>query len=46
MGIREGRRKLNVHADGQLIFNDSYHMLNAALAGFGPAYVPQDLAQP
>ena len=44
--FEKGRRKLNVHVDGQLIFNDTYQMLNAALAGFGLAYVPQDLAQP
>jgi DNA-binding transcriptional LysR family regulator len=43
--FEKGRRKLNVHVDGQLIFNDTYQMLNAALAGFGMAYVPQDLAQ-
>jgi DNA-binding transcriptional LysR family regulator len=43
--FEKGRRKLNVHVDGQLIFNDTYQMLNAALAGFGLAYVPQDLAQ-
>lgn len=43
--FEKGKRKLNVHVDGQLIFNDTYQMLNAALAGFGLAYVPQDLAQ-
>lgn len=44
--FEKGKRKLSVHVDGQLIFNDTYQMLNAALAGFGLAYVPQDLAQP
>ncbi len=44
--FEKGKRKLNVHVDGQLIFNDTYQMLNAALAGFGLAYVPQDMAQP
>ena len=44
--FEKGKRKLNVHVEGQLIFNDTYQMLNAALAGFGLAYVPQDLAQP
>jgi DNA-binding transcriptional LysR family regulator len=44
--FEKGKRKLNVHVDGQLIFNDTYQMLNAALAGFGLSYVPQDLVQP
>jgi DNA-binding transcriptional LysR family regulator len=43
--FEKGKRKLNVHVDCQLIFKDTYQMLNAALAGFGLAYVPQDLAQ-
>jgi len=42
---RDGRA-LNVHVDGQLVFNGTVPMLNAALAGFGLAYVPEDLAQP
>ena len=44
--FEKGKRKLNVNVDGQLIFNGTYQILNAALAGFGLAYVPQDLAQP
>jgi DNA-binding transcriptional LysR family regulator len=44
--FEKGKRKLNVHVDGQLIFNGTYQILAAALAGFGLAYVPQDLAQP
>ncbi len=39
-------RELKVRVDGQLIFNSTAQMLNAALAGFGLAYVPEDLAQP
>jgi DNA-binding transcriptional LysR family regulator len=39
-------RELKVRVEGQLVFNGSYQMLNAALAGFGLAYVPEDLAQP
>jgi DNA-binding transcriptional LysR family regulator len=34
-----------VRVEGQLVFNGTYQMLNAALAGFGLAYVPEDLAQ-
>ncbi len=39
-------RELKVRVEGQLVFNGSYQMLNAALAGFGLAYVPEDLAEP
>lgn len=39
-------RELKVRVDGQLVFNGTGQMLNAALAGFGLAYVPEDLAQP
>jgi DNA-binding transcriptional LysR family regulator len=39
-------QELNVRVEGQLIFNGTFQMLNAALAGFGLAYVPEDVAQP
>jgi DNA-binding transcriptional LysR family regulator len=39
-------QELNVRVEGQLVFNGTYQMLNAALAGFGLAYVPEDLAEP
>jgi hypothetical protein len=29
-----------VHVEGQLVFNGTFQMLNAALDGFGLAYVP------
>ncbi len=32
--------------EGQLVFNGIFQVLHAALAGFGLAYVPEDLAQP
>jgi hypothetical protein len=35
-----------VRVDGELIFNGLKQRLNAALAGFGIAYVPEDVAQP
>jgi DNA-binding transcriptional LysR family regulator len=44
--FEKGRRQLKVHVEGQLAFNATNQMLNAALAGFGLAYVPHDLAQP
>lgn len=42
--LRKGKREVQVRVDGQLVFNNSYQMLNAALAGFGLAYLPLELA--
>jgi DNA-binding transcriptional LysR family regulator len=42
---KEGR-ELRVRVDGQLVLNGTRQMLNAALAGSGVAYVPDDLAEP
>jgi DNA-binding transcriptional LysR family regulator len=39
-------RELKVRVDGQLTFNGTFQMLDAALAGFGLAYVPEDLSRP
>jgi DNA-binding transcriptional LysR family regulator len=39
-------RELKVRVDGQLVLNGSIQMLNAALAGFGLAYLPEGLVQP
>ncbi|GGD82653.1 LysR family transcriptional regulator [Caballeronia grimmiae] len=44
--LKKGRRELQVRVGGQLVFNNTYQMLDAALAGFGLAYIPQDLAAP
>ncbi len=44
--FEKGAREFKVRVEGQLIFNGTYQMLTAALAGFGLAYVPEDLAQP
>jgi DNA-binding transcriptional LysR family regulator len=44
--FEKGKRQLKVHVEGQLVFNATNQMLNAALAGFGLAYVPEDLVQP
>jgi DNA-binding transcriptional LysR family regulator len=38
--------ELRVHVDGQLTYNTTAQMLNAALAGLGLAYVPEGMAQP
>src|SRR5437879_5263599 len=42
----KGGRELKVRVEGQLVFNGTFQMLNAALAGLGLAYVPEDVAQP
>ena len=44
--FEKGGRELRVRVEGQLTFNGTNQMLNAALAGFGLAYVPEELAQP
>jgi DNA-binding transcriptional LysR family regulator len=43
--FEKGRRELRVRVDGQVTFNGIPQMLNAALSGFGLAYVPEDLVQ-
>jgi DNA-binding transcriptional LysR family regulator len=44
--FEKGAHELKVRVEGQLVFNGTTQMLNAALSGFGLAYVPEDLAQP
>ena len=44
--FEKGARELKVRVEGQLVFNGTFQMLNAALGGFGLAYVPEDLARP
>ncbi len=44
--FEKGARQLRVRVEGQLAFNGPFQMLSAALAGFGLAYVPEDLALP
>jgi DNA-binding transcriptional LysR family regulator len=39
-------RELKVRVDGQLIFNNIFQARDAALAGAGLAYIPEDLARP
>jgi len=38
-------RELKVRVEGQLVFNSVTPLVKAALAGFGLAYVPEDLVQ-
>lgn len=44
--FEKGGHELRVRVDGQLVFNTTTQMLNAALAGLGLAYVPEGLVQP
>jgi DNA-binding transcriptional LysR family regulator len=43
--LRKGRQHVEVKVAGQLVFNNSYQMLDAALKGFGLAYLPKALAE-
>src|SRR4051812_37350786 len=43
--FENGGRELRVRVDGQLVFNTSALILDAALAGFGLAYLPEDQVQ-
>jgi DNA-binding transcriptional LysR family regulator len=39
-------REFNVRVEGQLVFNNIARRVDAALAGLGLAYLPEDVAQP
>lgn len=39
-------REIKVRVDGQLVFNNIFHVLDAAVAGRGLAYVPEQIALP
>jgi DNA-binding transcriptional LysR family regulator len=41
--FKKSRHTLNVRVDGQLVFNGTMQIVNAALAGLGLAYVPEGL---
>jgi DNA-binding transcriptional LysR family regulator len=43
--FEKGGRELRVRVEGQLVFNETALMLDAALAGFGLAYLPEDQVQ-
>jgi DNA-binding transcriptional LysR family regulator len=44
--FEKGGRALRVRAEGQLTYNTTAQMLNAAMAGLGLAYVPEGWVQP
>jgi DNA-binding transcriptional LysR family regulator len=43
--FEESGREIKIRVDGQLTFNNIFHALDAALAGLGVAYVPEEIAQ-
>jgi DNA-binding transcriptional LysR family regulator len=44
--LRDGGREVEVRVNGQVTFNGAYQMLNAALSGYGLAFLPEELTQP
>jgi DNA-binding transcriptional LysR family regulator len=40
--FEKGKRELKVRVEGQLVFNGTGMILNAAMAGFGLGYLPED----
>lgn len=44
--LKKGKSNLQVRVDGPWTFNCIYQVVDAALAGFGLAYVPEELALP
>ncbi len=44
--FERGEREIKVRVEGQLVFNSSRQILDAALAGFGIAYLPEDTVAP
>ena len=44
--FEEKGREIKIRIDGQLVFNNSYDAIGAALDGFGLAYVPEEIALP
>ncbi len=43
--FEKNKREINVRVDGQLTFNGVTQILDAALAGFGIGYLPEDLVR-
>lgn len=44
--FEDGGREIKVRVEGQLIFDNIYDILAAAIDGFGLAFVPEDIARP
>jgi DNA-binding transcriptional LysR family regulator len=44
--FEEKGQEIKIRVDGQLVFNNIYNVLDAAIDGFGLAYVPEEIALP
>ena len=44
--LRDGDREIEARVTGQVTFSGAYQMLNAALSGYGLAFLPEELTQP
>lgn len=44
--LRDGDRQVEARVTGQVTFSGAYQMLNAALSGYGLAFLPEELTQP
>ena len=44
--FEERGREIKVRVSGQLVFNNTYNVLDAAIDGYGLAYVPEEIALP
>lgn len=44
--FEEKGREIKIRVDGQLVFNNIHYVIQAALDGFGLAYVPEEMALP
>lgn len=42
----KGKKALSARVEGSLVFNNNHNILEAAKAGFGLAYLPQDMVRP
>ncbi|CAM4137945.1 Putative transcriptional regulator [Bordetella tumbae] len=42
----KGKKTLSARVEGPLVFNNAYDIFDAAKAGFGLAYLPEDLVRP
>lgn len=43
--LRDGDKNVDVRISGQVTFNGAYQMLNAALSGYGLAFLPVEMTQ-
>lgn len=44
--LLDGERRIEAKVTGQVTFSGAYQMLNAALSGYGLAFLPEELTQP